>query len=355
MRIALIANQMNYSSGVSTYIISLASKLNIKNRVYVVTSGGTATELMDQLGINYLIIKELNFDRRNYLKFSIAAVKLGCLIHKKKFEILHSNDYYTANITRMANLFYKKAAVQTVHSTSTVKGKLNKYCADYFIFVNRHLLDPALNEFPQIISKSKIIFNGIDYTTKINCKKKYGEEKVNFSAAARLEYDKGIQNVIKAVAGLPDSYKGKVVLRIAGMGSYYYELKQLAGRLNVDAEFLGEIKGIDNLLSSTDIFIFSSLQDSFGLTLLEAAKYDCFIITSDFKGLENIFRNDIDGFIYKKESPEDLRQKIISAVDLNSKRNIYSENFKKRALEKFNLDDMVKQTEEIYNKCLSRY
>lgn len=352
MKILLVCNEFGYSSGVTTYIINLASKLSIKNTVSLLTSGGTATNINPDIGIFLIIMKELNYEKRSYTKFILAIIKCAILIYRNKYDIIHVNDHYTANIIKYSTPFLSTVKIQTVHSNFFQENKLKKYNADYYIFVNQHMLEFALKDDLSVKMISKVIYNGIDWIDYKLIKNRPIKSKLHITCMSRLEFDKGIHNVIQTISMLPKKYKENIVFSIAGRGSYENTLKTLSKKLNVDTLFLGEIINKEELLLATDIFIIASIKDSFGYTLLEAAQLDCFIITSNYEGVQNIFSDKIDGFIYDRNSLDDLKNKIIEAINLGTRRIHYSNNFKSKVNEKFNADLMVTETEKVYKKCL---
>jgi glycosyltransferase involved in cell wall biosynthesis len=353
-KVGIVVNNFDYASGVTTYIINLIKELEDDLDIYLFTSPGSAVNELRSKKIKIYEFEYLNFENRSYLNYLKAVVKLTFLFHKHDLKIIHSNDHYTASMLEYVKKFRRLINVRTIHSWSDENSKLNKKAGDIFICVNHHLKQILLEN--NISDESiEIIFNGVDFGEEIKTETKEKSDNINLLAAARLVYEKGIQNIIKAVGSLEDDYKDKVVLRIAGKGQYQNQLIGLTEELKLsNIIFLDEVDNIEQYYKQADIFIFSSLIDWFGYTNIEAVKHDCFIITSNFDGIKYIFKDNVDGFIYDKDSYLDLSKKLKHAIDIGDSRFDYIKRFKSKCAEKFNSKIMASKTMDVYKSCMKK-
>ena len=353
-KILFVVNNFEYVSGVTTYLISLFKYLNNKYELYLVTSPGTAVELPKKYNVKIYLYPKINFELRSYLNFFRSVVFLTKIIILNKIDLIHSNDHYTANIIKWTKYIKNIPNIRTIHSLINNQGRLKHLVGDYFICVNYHIYNKLLKKYWKTLN-AQVILNGIDFDDKIKIsKKKKKSSEITLLVASRLVFEKGVQTVIRAVSKLPLEYKDKIILKIAGKGNYEDVLIALSKKSDIRIEFLDEVREMDKEYKNADIFIFSSLVDSFGYTNIEAAKYGCFVITSNFEGIEYIFDNNKDGFIYDKNSYIDLQNKIIKAINLGEKRNIYVSNFQKKCITKFNSEQMALKTSIVYEKCLRK-
>jgi glycosyltransferase involved in cell wall biosynthesis len=350
-KIAFVTDEFNVASGVTTYLLILFESIQKEFDILLITSQGTAIKLLSKYKIKYLLLDSINYKNRNIYKFTKSVIKLGLFFRNNDIKLVHSHDHYSSNIVAYSKLLKKITHIRTIHSWSDISGYLNKYAGDFYICVNFHVYKNVI-EKNGLQKRAVVILNGIPFNNEFRLRKNNANSLTNLLVVSRLVFEKGIQNVLKAIEVLPDEYKCKVVLRIAGEGIYKSELidYSISNKLNV--EFLGEVIDVDKEYLNADITIFPSLEDWFGLVNIEATKFGCFVITSNFNGVEYIFEDNVDGFMYEKDSFSDLSEKIKKAIDIGEERNKYVLNFYKKCKEQYNSKLMVSKTQEIYNKYL---
>jgi glycosyltransferase involved in cell wall biosynthesis len=125
---------------------------------------------------------------------------------------------------------------------------------------------------------------------------------------------------IKQPKLLIESLKGidrnKYLLLIVGDGELLNECKLLATKLNINCKFLGFINQteIPKYYHLSDIYIFPSSKEAWGLAVNEAMNCNCAIIASDKVGSVNdLVKN--NGFIFDYKDTSDLNSKIIRLLD----------------------------------------
>lgn len=351
MKIVFITGRLNICYGVTSYLLNLLSHLSKKCEIILIGAEGNAVSKFITSKIKLILIEEVEFDKRNLLNFTIAVWKVLKLIYKHKPDVIHSNSYYNANIAKYASHFLKikPLLVQTIHGDHHHTGRLKKYNADRYILVNKQLKEIITNYDERMGAKSFVIFDGIYYDETIKVKSNKKKSDLKIITVARLIKNKEIQNIIEALYHLYNRYGIKLGIYIYGEGDYKDDLESLAKKLKVDAYFLGSESDKNKIYGNADIFIFSSIMEGFGLTLLEAANYLNFIIASDFEGIENIFEDKIDGFLFKKYSVEDLAEKIKLAIDLDREDRIkIAGTFRKKAIDRFSAERMAQETMKVY-------
>ncbi len=119
--------------------------------------------------------------------------------------------------------------------------------------------------------------------------------------------------------------------------------------------FLGFQKDVSLYLRGSDIFLFPSLYDSFGLSVLEAMASGTPPLLSDknYCGVAEIIKNGENGIIIK--DPRNVNEIIDIIEKLFEKREIINE-MGKRAREtalKYTFEKMVKNYERVYNEKFS--
>lgn len=104
---------------------------------------------------------------------------------------------------------------------------------------------------------------------------------------------------------------GKVSLKLAGDLNVEYDLyKEYSNDLNID--FLGFVTRdkLAEVYKESDVFIFPTLGEGFGLVVLEALSCGVPVICSDLAGGNDAIKDGINGFVFKAGNDIDMDQKI---------------------------------------------
>jgi glycosyltransferase involved in cell wall biosynthesis len=104
---------------------------------------------------------------------------------------------------------------------------------------------------------------------------------------SRLFPRKGIQFMLDALAGL--DLEGWEII-VAGDGPMLPELQAQARRLGLPVEFTGFLpwEELQHYYATSEIFVFPSLRESFGMVLLEAMAAGCAIIATNDTGIAEV-------------------------------------------------------------------
>lgn len=186
-------------------------------------------------------------------------------------------------------------------------------------------------------TKITVVYNSLDFLNqdkffKLLEKKNKGSKKSNerkIIFIGRLTKKKKIDQLIKAIKIL-DKKKYIIELNIIGNGSIYYKLDKLVKDLSLKrVNFLGEIydeRKISRLIYDSDLCVSPG---NIGLSAIHSITYGTPVIThDDFKYQMpefEIIKSGVNGFFFKKDSIEDLAEKINLC---------FSKNFDKKAVRK---------------------
>ena len=95
------------------------------------------------------------------------------------------------------------------------------------------------------------------------------------------------------------------------------------------------------------------MREGFGLAVLEAMGHGVPIIASRITALPEIIENNKTGILVPPGNPQALAEAIIQLLKNNPLRIKMGEAGKRRTLEFFSLDKMVKKTEALYEEVLA--
>jgi len=174
------------------------------------------------------------------------------------------------------------------------------------------------------------------------------KEKRTVVYVGRLEKYKGVDSLIRAVAGGRTEFPG-IRLRIIGSGSEEQRLRNMAKELGVDVEFLGfvdERKKFETIKSSS-VLVNPSYVEGLGLIALEAMACGVPVIVRDLKCY--FFCNNENSVKFRDDSGlEDAIMKILSSP--NAARKMVKSGLV--TSRKYSWDETARKVEELYKKCV---
>ena len=184
----------------------------------------------------------------------------------------------------------------------------------------------------------------------------YNSDKIKFTAASKLTFEKGLDVFIKAVSLLSSELKNRSEFCIIGEGELENKLKQMNISLNAGITFSGMTEPLSEVLTRNNIFVFPgrSETEGFPISITEAAACGNLIITSKFRGVESVIKNKEDGIYFKSENAEDLRDKIADVINNYLSYKIIAANFYEKVKKWYSLDEMTQKHISLYNECLAK-
>jgi glycosyltransferase involved in cell wall biosynthesis len=303
-----------------------------------------------------------------YLFPFLALLKLHSEAKKSEYQIIHVQG---SNISPylLYTLFMSNAKKMiTVHGLMCIEynykgGLINNLLKYLEIFIEKY----ALSRIPTIIVCSPymkretlkltynpiyVIPNGIDFQYIQENQKDISLKHPSILYLGMLNEIKGVNTLISAMKivlqTIPSAH-----LYIAGLGTQELELKTLVKKLNImeNVSFLGFVPSPKHFwfYKSTDICVFPSLNEPFGIVLLEAMACRKAIVASDVGGIPYIVDDGKTGLLFKSRDFEDLAKKIIILLKNEEIRNeMGNESMKKAKL--YNWGLIAAKTCEIYKE-----
>ncbi|KAI5170473.1 phosphatidylinositol N-acetylglucosaminyltransferase subunit A [Pancytospora epiphaga] len=193
----------------------------------------------------------------------------------------------------------------------------------------------------------EVIPNGIDPKYFYPKEKKTRDSKVRVLFCARLVFRKGIDLLVGA---LPLICKNKnIEILIVGDGPKKDDIMQIIdeAELQGQVKVVGEMnyKNVPDIMRDSDIFLNTSLTETFCTSILEAASCGLLVVSTNVGGIHEVLD---EGMIYFCEpSPEDITEQIFNAA-ANLERHDPKRNYQK-ILEKYNWKMIAEQTLKVYD------
>jgi len=315
---------------------------------------------------------------KNQIRIMKYCVSLGMLMDLKDFDILHSHSYrsFQTDIGCLASIFKRKPFILNTHGTLLgyryiLKSKFMQlpyriYDAGTFKSVLRWadaIVVSSRNEYAEALEfgvnkkKVHVIPAGIDVADYGPHQDK-SNEILNLLFVGRIARDRHLEPIIETL-----QYLDEVKLTIVGgeekrsslsRKGYLSELKALVDELGVGRQiiFAGRKYGKEliSYYQAADIFVYTSLYENFGQTLLEAAVAGLPIISTPVGIAPEIVVNGETGFLVS-DDPKMISERIRQLNNVST-RTEFASRIKEMVKEKFAWSNIIDQYLQIYQHLL---
>jgi L-malate glycosyltransferase len=187
-----------------------------------------------------------------------------------------------------------------------VKGLLYSRYIDLFVGVSQYTVHEIIKDFGSHLErKSKVVYNGIAYE-QFQKRTDRNLQKPTFLVACHLRYSKGIQDLIAAVALLPQSILADLKIDVYGEGDYQTILEGLIDhyKLHNNFVFKGSVPNLYAIYHQYDYLLQPTHMECFSLAILESLSANVPVITTPVGGNEEVVKNGINGYILPVQDPE---------------------------------------------------
>lgn len=325
--------------------------------------------LADQARKRNIEVAEINFFSKNPFK---DASNLNLYLEKLKPDVINTHGFYSSLVGRFAARKSRiKRIICTVHTE--VKPEYFAKPAQKLNFFIRNLIEKFTSRGIEYIAvsetiKEQLIQIGIDpsriyvaypglsdeFIGKIS-EKDYSnissKKEIVIGSCGRLEKVKDYETLLRAVRRIiDDGFSIRAV--IYGEGSQKENLIKLAYELGISdyVQFPGYERDEHRIYKSMDIFVSTSLSESFNLSLLKASAYGLACVSTLAGGQIEIIEDGMNGLLFTPGNYKELAERIEFLI-MNPKKLA---NFGKQAREKVIGKFTEKNLIETYLKVLRK-
>ena len=346
---------------------------------YIVTSGGDLLKYVNKKKVKVI---RLPVHSKNPLLILINTIILSLIILVLNINIVHARSRAPAWSSYLATKLTRRKFVTTFHGTYNFKSSLKKYYnsvmlkSDLIICGSNFIFSHIYENYKDYIHNKKllVIFRGInlEYFNKRNVdqeieKKLISEHKLDKSKKlillpGRLTTWKGQEMFIEAINNLkirrPDILFTAIILgNDQGRKIYKKKLQRLVEqyRLINDIMFIEHIKNMPAIYNLSDIVVSSSIEpEAFGRVAVEGQAMEKIVLASNIGGSNETIVNKKSGFLFEAGNSEDLLQKLIFVLDLDSETaSKIKEEARNNVIRKFDVEKMCFSTYSEYKKLIN--
>lgn len=303
---------------------------------------------------------------------TVLASKLVDVVKREKLDILHVHYAIPhASAAYMAKMILNQQGIKipfvtTLHGTDiTLVGKdpsfepVITFClneSDAVTAVSESLKRDTYNHFnttreitviPNFVHTKRMAIEDID-----DIRSRYAEpDEPVLCHVSNFRKVKRVKDVLMVFAKVNEVIPSKILM--VGDGPERFELEEMCAQLNLcdRVKFIGKVRDSQAVLEISDLFILPSETESFGLAALEAMAVGVPVISSNTGGIPEVNVNGVTGFLSNVGDVEDMAKNAIYILEDKERLHEFKTNARKHS-EKFNLDKIVSQYEEIYNQLV---
>ena len=297
-------------------------------------------------------------------KISFSSIlNLSSFIKKNKIKLIHSHGKGAGIYSRLLFLLTRKLIVHTFHGVHVEQ--YAKPAKAFYLFLERFLSGLTTRFISVSNSESeKIIKNKITNTNKItvipngvniqqNIKHNFSED-INILFITRDDPQKNNIAAVKITKLISENTKIKnVKLNVIGC-----ELESISAAAETEGisdlvKLHGTKTELNDYFANADFYINTSLAEGLSLSILEAMAQGLPVIASRVTGNVDIVKDNINGFLFELDKPEEVIDKIVECK-LNQKlyQKISSNNIN-LIKEYFSVQIMAEKTKKVYTEILN--
>lgn len=387
--------------GLQDHVMTLAEIIVRRgHKVVVITTKHPRSkpfEIIDGVEIYYL---DGTVPSSYFKGFWERSVEIFKKLHlNEPFDIVHSHGAGGYGfLKRKVNKKYNIPAVVSLHGTNydEIKTQLNLLSLEptnivipllsilqqlyYYFFHGLSLLRlsdgiiATSNEQAEIIKKFYFIredkifkaFNGIHVGIFVPLKKfdrvreiyKILSSTNLILSIARLERDKGIQNIIRSLPLILKEFPD-TKLMIVGDGSYASKLKKMVKKLKIENNviFTGMLtfESLPEYFNACDIFVNPTIrQNGYDLTILEAMACEKPVVVSNIGSVPTVINDGADGILVPPGDIKKLAEGVIQVLKDKEMAEHLGKAARRKVVEKFSAESMVEGTLKVYEEVIMR-
>jgi len=360
IRILHILPSLNVGAGMPNLVMNYYRYINREeiqfDFMYFIDSPIEYTDEIKSLGGN--VYKSL---RPNYSREFRKYINEFFEKHKGEFAAIHCHPIFSAGVF---GFYAKKYGIQHIithsHSSkysekmiSAIRNRVlmslvHFYTTDYVACSkNAARLFGKRNQKKVFFLKNAIECNNFTYSkvNRENVRKEFGipQDSIIIGHVGRFTTEKNHTFILEIFKKCLD-YKENLYLMLVGDGELFEKIKKYSEELDVSEKviFTGKRKDVECLLSAFDIFVFPSLFEGFGISLLEAEASGTFCLASD-KLPEEVFITDN----VNKLNLDNIDKWVEKIVDFEPYNNTIREEYANKVCD--NGYDIAQETKKLEN------
>lgn len=216
------------------------------------------------------------------------------------------------------------------------------------ISISKSVENHVINKLSVPNHRSFLLYNAIEPK---NCIKKTSTDCIHLLFVGRLEKQKSIKTLLKAIQYLKgDKIEQNFKLTIVGDGSLKKQLLGLVNdfKINELITFTGKQESVDEFYEESDIFVLPSIWEGFGIVILEAFRAKLAVVASNIEGPAELISHEENGLLFEPQNHIQLAENLKMLIEDESFRHELASKGYDTFSKDFEIDNYVIKLEELY-------
>ncbi len=361
MRILLLTTHLEIG-GIPVYVITLARALKWRGHFpMVASSGGWFEAQLAQEGIPHHRIRCGTSNELHPRVWLEVFPKLLGILHREKIQVIHANTRVTQLLGSALSALTGVPMVTTCHGFHGEKlgRRLFPCWGTKVIAISRPTLDELVRQ-DRLISpdQATLVRNGIEVSRFLQpadpkevdrFRQAWGlKGRPVIGTIARLNAMKGQEFLVRAVPGLLKEFPDLALL-LVGEGPEREKLVRLAYELKIQDHLIiaPSVEETRIPLAAMDLFVYPSLQEGFGLAIVEAMAAGVPVVATQSGGPSDIIEPGVSGLLVPPGDTEALGAAVRSLLADPARRQQIAQAARDRA-KLFDIERVALETEQVY-------
>lgn len=321
-------------------------------------------KVKDDDHINYFYIPKLHSSKIELMKSVYSACRM---IHRLKPDIVHcESPYYTFIPWLLRVPFLTTMHVTDIFPTMSYKrGRgviaISDATRKWSIDVCKHKPEDVHMVLHGVSAAFADGADDREHITKVRNDFGLPQDKILIGLVGSIEYRKGHDLLLKAVASLNKEAREKVHVVFVGSDKSKGQARRvwmlneiMKNGLDKEVTNIPYTTQMKDVYQALDISVLPSRQEGFGLVVIEAMIAHCCVIRSNTEGAYEQIEHGKSGYVFENENVEQLASYLEEIVMNDEKRKQMAKAGQERALRLFTNDMMARNTYNVYEKLLSK-
>jgi len=254
-----------------------------------------------------------------------AAGKIRAALERERYDIVHANEPHALTAAWLAGAHKRAALIASRRVALPLKKSrvaLARYRAAQRIIAISHFVAESMRA-SGLAQSIAVVHDGVeipplpDATKRGAARRIWGVEENQFllGCVSYLLPEKGQKHALEALS-IVKKYLPSTRLLLAGDGPCREELERHTRELGLKEGviFAGHLEDVASVYRALDLFLFPSLAEPLGSSLLTAMAHGLPVVALESGGVPEVVRNGRDGLLVNETRPDYLSHALANAV-----------------------------------------